>query len=155
MSIILTGLAPEQPLIHEFMDKYSGYAVDASESGSLEKTAALLRRCDLLVSNDTGIMHLAAAMGTPTVGLFGPTSPRCWAPIGSRATYVYDTKVACSPCINLYANCRPLECANPEKSRCMLDITVDSVLTAARRVIAGGWLGQPDTIDGRESPGLH
>jgi hypothetical protein len=65
-SIILTGLAPERPLIHEFMDKYSGYAVDASESGSLEKTAALLRRCDLIVSNDTGIMHLAAAMGTPT-----------------------------------------------------------------------------------------
>ena len=150
ISIILTGLAPERPLIHEFMDKYSGYAVDASESGSLEKTAALLRRCDLLVSNDTGIMHLAAAMGTPTVGLFGPNSPRYWAPLGSRATYVYDTKVACSPCLNLYANRWPLECANPEKSRCMLDITVDSVLNAARCVITDDWLGKADMYDGRE-----
>jgi heptosyltransferase-2 len=154
-SIVLTGTAPERPLIRQFMDKYSGHAVNACHSGSLEKTAALLKRCDLLVSNDTGIMHLGAAMGVATVGLFGPNSPSCWAPIGPRATYVYHTKVVCSPCLDLYTNRWPLECANPEKSRCMLDITVDSVLTAARRVIVGGWLGQPDIIDGRESPGLH
>jgi heptosyltransferase-2 len=154
-SIVLTGTAPERPLIRQFMDKYSGHAVNASDSGSLEQTAALLKRCDLLVSNDTGIMHLGATMGVATVGLFGPNSPRCWAPIGPRATYVYDTKVVCSPCLDLYTNRWPLVCANPEKSRCMLDITVDSVLTAARRVIAGGWLGQSDPIDGRESPGLH
>jgi heptosyltransferase-2 len=154
-SIVLTGTAPERPLIRAFIDQYSGHAVDASESGSLAKTAALLRRCNLLVSNDTGIMHLAAAMGTPTVGLFGPNSPRYWAPIGSRATYVYQTKVACSPCLNLYANRWPLECANPVKSRCMLDIEVDSVLNAARRVITSPWLGPADPADGREVSGLR
>jgi ADP-heptose:LPS heptosyltransferase len=154
-SIILTGTAPERPLIRGFIDQYSGHAADASHSGSLEKTAALLERCQLLVSNDTGIMHLAAAMGTPTVGLFGPNSPRYWAPIGPRATFVYDTKVACSPCLNLYANRWPLECANPEKSRCMLDISVDSVLNAARGVITGAWLGNAEAIDGSGTPGLH
>lgn len=153
-SIILTGTAPERPLIRRFIDQYSGHAADASHSGSLEKTAALLERCQLLVSNDTGIMHLAAAMGTPTVGLFGPNSPRYWAPIGPRATSVYDTKVACSPCLNLYANRWPLECANPEKSRCMLDIGVDSVLNAARRVIIGAWLGNPEAANERTTPGL-
>ena len=154
-SIVLTGTPPERPLIRAFIDKYSGHAVDASDSGSLANTAALLERCNLLVSNDTGIMHLAAAMGTPTVGLFGPNSPHYWAPIGSRATYVYETKVACSPCLNLYANRWPLECANPVKSRCMLDIEVDSVLNAARRVIAGPWLGSADAADGREVSGPH
>ena len=99
-------------------------------------------------------MHLAAAMGTPTVGLFGPNSPRYWAPIGPRATFVYDTKVACSPCLNLYANRWPLECANPEKSRCMLDIGVDSVLNAARRVITDAWLGNPEATSERTTPGL-
>jgi heptosyltransferase-2 len=148
-SIVLTGTAPERPLIRAFMEKYTGHAVDASDSGTLEKTASLLRRCNLLLSNDTGVMHLAAVMGTPTVGLFGPNSPRQWAPIGPRATYVYETKVACSPCLNLYANRWPLECANSEKSRCMLDIRVDSVLNAARRVIVGDWLGRADT-DERE-----
>jgi ADP-heptose:LPS heptosyltransferase len=154
-SIILTGTAPERALIHGFIDQYSGHAADASQSGSLEKTAALLERCQLLVSNDTGIMHLAAAMGTPTVGLFGPNSPRYWAPVGPRATFVYDTKVACSPCLNLYANRWPLECANPEKSRCMLDISVDSVLNAARNVITGAWLGNPKAANGRTTPDLH
>jgi ADP-heptose:LPS heptosyltransferase len=154
-SIVLTGTAPERPLIRAFIDKYSGHAVDASDSGSLANTAALLQRCNLLVSNDTGIMHLAAAMGTPTVGLFGPNSPRYWGPIGSRATYVYETKVACSPCLNLYANRWPLECANPVKSRCMLDIEVDSVLNAARSVITSPWLGSANAPDGREVSGLH
>jgi heptosyltransferase-3 len=134
-SIILTGSSPERPLIRAFLAQYSAHALDASESDSLEKTAAMLNLCSLLVSNDTGVMHLAAAMGTPTVGLFGPNSPRCWAPIGPRATYVYDTNVACSPCLNLYANRWPLECTNPQWSRCMLDIEVDSVLNAARRVV--------------------
>ncbi|MGH7931553.1 MAG: glycosyltransferase family 9 protein, partial [Candidatus Binataceae bacterium] len=96
--------------------------------------------CSLLVSNDTGIMHLGAALGTPTVGLFGPNSPRYWAPLGPRATYVYDTRLPCSPCLNLYADRWPLNCTHPEKGRCMLDITVDSVMMAAKRVILGNWL---------------
>jgi heptosyltransferase-2 len=149
-TVVLTGTEPERPVIRTFMDKYSGQAIDASDTGSLENTAALLRRCDLLVSNDTGIMHLGAVMGTPTVGLFGANSPRQWAPLGPRATYVYDTKVTCSPCLNLYANRWPLECTNFEKSKCMLDIEVDSVLNAARRVISSEWLGKTDTVDGQE-----
>lgn len=140
LPVILTGTAPERDLIRTFVSRYSGHAIDASELGSLARTAALLKRCSLLVSNDTGIMHLGAALGTPTVGLFGPNSPRYWAPLGPRATYVYDTRVPCSPCLNLYADRWPLDCSHPEKGRCMLDITVDSVMAAAKRVILGGWL---------------
>ena len=140
LSIVLTGTASEKELIAAFIRVYPGRAIDASESGSLLRTAALLKRCRLLVSNDTGIMHLGAALGVPTVGLFGPNSPRYWAPLGPRATYVYDTGVACSPCLNLYADRWPLECSHPEKGRCMLDIKVDSVMMAARRVIVGEWL---------------
>jgi heptosyltransferase II len=138
--VILTGTAPERELIRAFISTYSGRAVDASEPRSLMHTAALLKRCNLLVSNDTGIMHLGAALGVPTVGLFGPNSPRYWAPLGPRATYVYDTKVPCSPCLNLYADRWPLACSHDEKGRCMLDITVNSVIMAAKRVILGEWL---------------
>jgi heptosyltransferase II len=140
LSVMLTGTASERELIHTFISMYSGPAIDASDTGSLMRTAALLKRCNLLVSNDTGIMHLGAALGVPTVGLFGPNSPRYWAPLGPRATYVYDTKVPCSPCLNLYADRWPLACSHPEKGRCMLDITVDSVMMAARRVVVGEWL---------------
>jgi ADP-heptose:LPS heptosyltransferase len=141
VTILLTGSLAEHGLIQRFVQSYLGRVIDASTTASVEQTAALLEHCDLLVSNDTGIMHLGAAMGTPTVGLFGPNSPRHWAPVGPRATYVYETKLECSPCLNLYMNRWPLECANIDKNRCMLDIGVNAVLSAARRVITGSWLG--------------
>ena len=140
LAIVLTGTPPEHPLIQEFIARYSGYAVDTSELGSVEKVASILRRCDLLVSNDTGIMHLGAAMGTPTVGLFGATTPKHWAPVRPRAITVYETSVPCSPCVNIYAGLQPHECSNPDKTRCMRDISVGSVVSAARSVVAGDWL---------------
>jgi heptosyltransferase-2 len=141
LAIVLTGTPPERPLIREFIARYSGFAVDASVLGSVDKVAPVLRRCDLLVSNDTGVMHLGAAMATPTVGLFGPVSPTQWGPVGPRVATVYQTSVPCSPCVNTYAGVRPLECFNPDKTRCMRDIEVSSVVSAARSVIAGNWLG--------------
>jgi heptosyltransferase II len=140
IAIVLTGTPPEQPLIREFIARYSGYAVDASVLGSVDKVATVLRRCDLLVSNDTGVMHLGAAMATPTVGLFGPVSPKHWGPIGPRVATVYETSVPCSPCVNTYAGVRPHECFNPDRSRCMQDIGVASVVSAASSVIVGDWL---------------
>jgi heptosyltransferase III len=138
--VVLTGTANEKPLIHKFSDLYEGPVVDASGGGSIETTALILKRCDLFVSIDTGVMHLAAAMGTPTVGLFGPNTPKHWAPIGPRAGYVYATTLSCSPCINNYTNSIPSACANIEKSRCMLDIDAEAVLRTAKDVIIGSWL---------------
>jgi heptosyltransferase-2 len=134
ITIILTGTALERPLIHQFIAAFRGRAIDASELNSIERTVALLRRSDLLVSNDTGVMHLGAALGVATVGLFGATSPKHWAPVGCRATYVYDTQVACSPCVNNYRNLMPSRCTNSEQGRCMRDITAESVIGAIGRV---------------------
>jgi ADP-heptose:LPS heptosyltransferase len=139
-TIILTGTHTESGLIQGFMSEYAGASVDASDAGTIQRTIAILQRCALLVSNDTGIMHLGAALGVPTVGLFGPNTPRHWAPLGARATYVYDTRLACSPCINNYSNQVPTVCTNAVKSRCMHDITVPSVLNAVHRVAANGRL---------------
>lgn len=140
VSVVLTGTEAERELIGLFIREYSGPCADASALGSIERTIAVLRRCGLLVSNDTGVMHLGAAMGLPTVGLFGPNTPRHWAPIGPRATYVYDTAEPCSPCINNYLNRVPAACVNPIKSRCMYDIGVASVLAAAARIVPDGWM---------------
>jgi ADP-heptose:LPS heptosyltransferase len=140
VSFVLTGTEAEKELIRRFMCEYSGHCIDASDLGAIERTIAVLGRCGLLISNDTGIMHLGAAMGVPTVGLFGPNTPRHWAPVGPRATYVYDTVVSCSPCINNYINRTPVACTNPIKSHCMYDISVASVLAAAKRVVVSGWM---------------
>jgi len=135
VTIILTGTKSEQPLIDDFRKDYPGRCINASDLGGLERTAVLLRRCDLLISGDTGIMHLGAAMGTPTVGLFGPNTPVCWAPVGPRATYVYSTCRSCSPCINSYRRHIPEECTAAQQGACMLDIAVDDVLRAASKVV--------------------
>jgi heptosyltransferase II len=81
------------------------------------------------VSNDSGLMHIAAALGTPTMGIFGPTSPYYWAPInGLAATVQTKTTVPCQPCH------RPVCTMNDH--RCMRDIAASDVVEVAARVLA-------------------
>ncbi|QNI31581.1 glycosyltransferase family 9 protein [Alloacidobacterium dinghuense] len=140
MTVVLTGGTAEQPLMENFKLQFPGRTVGASDLGTFERSAALLERCDLLISCDTGIMHLGAAMGTPTVGLFGPNTPICWGPVGFRATYVYPTRQPCSPCINSYQRYIPARCTAIQQSACMWDISVDDVLAATRTVLRDGWV---------------
>jgi ADP-heptose:LPS heptosyltransferase len=64
---------------------------------TLSQAAALLSRSDVYLGNDSGISHLAAALGTRTVSLFGPTDPARWAPRGKKVT-VLRRGIECSPC---------------------------------------------------------
>jgi heptosyltransferase II len=136
---LLTGQAAERELIAEFTRTYTGCACDLSSITSVAETAAILQRCHLLISNDGGVMHLGAAMGVPTVGLFGPASPQQWAPRGPRATFLQGQELPCQPCIRSYREAPPARCTNWISSQCMLSISVDDVIAAARRV-AGSWL---------------
>jgi heptosyltransferase-2 len=84
---------------------------------------------DVAISNDSGLMHIAAALNTPTVGIFGPTSPYHWAPLnGLAATVQTKTVVPCQPCH------RPVCTMNDH--RCMLDISASDVAEIAQRVLA-------------------
>jgi heptosyltransferase-2 len=81
------------------------------------------------ISNDSGLMHIAAALGTPTMGIFGPTSPYHWAPLnGLAATVQTKTVVPCQPCH------RPVCTMNDH--RCMRDIPASDVVATAARVLA-------------------
>ncbi len=55
---------------------------------TIREVAALLTKANLVITNDTGIMHVAAAVGAPVLSLFGPTDPRQWAPAGTRNRYI-------------------------------------------------------------------
>jgi heptosyltransferase-2 len=81
------------------------------------------------ISNDSGLMHIAAALGTPTMGIFGPTSPYHWAPLnGLAATIQTKTVVPCQPCH------RPVCRMNDH--RCMRDIPAFDVVATAQRVLS-------------------
>jgi len=76
-----------------------GRIIDAIGAGDLPTVAAMLQRCTLYVGNDSGLMHLAAASGVPTLGLFGPSDDRHYAPWGARTAVArtplsYDALVA-------------------------------------------------------------
>ena len=82
----------------------------------------------LAISNDSGLMHIAAALGTPTIGIFGPTSPYHWAPLnGLAATVQTKTAVPCQPCH------RPVCRMNDH--RCMRDIPAADVVEIAEHVL--------------------
>jgi ADP-heptose:LPS heptosyltransferase len=97
--------------------------------------AALLARALGVVSNDSGPMHLAAALGAPTLGLFGPETPVMYAPLGREVRALYRP-TPCSPCINVHDN-KVASCiyGRPE---CLVNIGVDEVHAVLRELIAGG-----------------
>ena len=93
---------------------------------TLLQFAALLKRCALFVGNDSGAMHIAAAMGTPLVALFGPSNPGEWGPRGGQAEVIYKG-LDCRVCF--HPTCRRGE------DNCMRRISVDEVFTAGKRLL--------------------
>lgn len=93
----------------------------------LVETAACLARCALFVGNDSGLMHLSAAMGAPTLGLFGPTDERRYAPFGPKAAFVRGARS--------YADLEPEDRAGHTTSL-MDDLSVDAAYSAALRLVS-------------------
>ncbi len=89
---------------------------------SIGDLPALLSLCHLFIGNDSGAMHVAAAVGLPVVGIFGPTDPAGTAPVTPRFQFVRQP-VSCSPCFLRHC---------PVDHRCMGRIGVDAVYAAAR-----------------------
>lgn len=96
----------------------------------LEMVAALIQRCDLMVSSDSGLMHIAAAVGTPIVAIFGPTNVSRTRPYTSDATIIFDPQkhsLLKYPFATTKANMIPREAL-----RCFETITVEKVFTAVQ-----------------------
>jgi len=110
----------------------SGRLVDLGGALSIGALHALFQRADLVVSNDSGPMHLAAAQGVPTLGLFGPETPVMYAPLGAR-TRVHYAPPLCSPCINVH-DAKVLSCIHGQPE-CLMRIEVEQVLTSARGLL--------------------
>jgi heptosyltransferase II len=95
----------------------------------LRNAILALAAADLAVSNDSGLLHVAAALGTPAIGIFGPTSAWHWAPLNPIAAVVETTdELACRPCH------KPV--CRLGHHRCMREISVDRVAMAVRQTMA-------------------
>jgi heptosyltransferase-2 len=125
---MIVGSRKDQGEAEDMASKMRGKAWDLTGETTLGQLAALLARCDLLVANDSGAMHVAAATQTPIVALFGPTDPARTSPYGVRYRLLRH-EVDCSPCLLR-------EC--PTDHRCLRGIKVNEVLEAASAFLEKG-----------------
>lgn len=94
----------------------------------LRNAVLALAASSLAISNDSGLLHVAAAIGTPAIGIFGPTSPELWKPLNPIAAVIQSrTDVPCRPCHEPV--CRM------QHQACMRDIPTDAVIDVAQRVL--------------------
>jgi len=106
-----------------------GVGLNLAGKTSLAETAALLQRCLLLVTGDSGLLHIAVELQVPTVSLFGPGIEQKWAPRGGQHI-VLNKYLSCSPCTRFGYTPRCRFGAN-----CLDQITVDDVEQAVRRIL--------------------
>lgn len=97
------------------------------ENAPLKEAAAVLARAALYVGNDSGMTHLAALLGVPTVALFGATDPRVWSPRGRRVEIVAGT----APC----APCEPEERRRCPDNICLKSIPLEEVIARTKALI--------------------
>jgi len=122
LAVILTG--QKATALEKIRLRAHGTVINLEGRTTLKDLAELYRRATLLVTTDSGPMHLAAALGTPVVALFGPTDPSRTGPYGSGHIVIQES-LSCVPCFR--KTCRDMTC--------MKDITVDQVFDAVARVL--------------------
>jgi heptosyltransferase-2 len=120
--VILFGTSAELDVSKAISAEMRRTPLDLTGKTALADLPALLSQCHLFIGNDSGAMHVAAAVGLPIVAVFGPTDPLGTAPVTLRCSIVQQ-KPYCSPCF--LRRC-------PTDHRCMTAVTADMVEAAAR-----------------------
>jgi heptosyltransferase III len=131
-AVVLTAAPspPEMELVREILARCRSTPIDLSGKLSLKALAALTARAKLFVGVDSAPMHIAAAMGTPVVALFGPTGDIEWGPWRVRSRIVASDAHPCRPCGND-------GCGGGKVSECLTTLPVERVYAAARELLAG------------------
>jgi ADP-heptose:LPS heptosyltransferase len=129
--VAVTGSPAEGGLAREVAEAAERDLWDLSGQLELPDLVALLARARLLVSNDSGPVHLASALGVPVLGLYGPNSPLLYGPLSAGSIAFHDAP-PCSPCITNF-NYKTSRCRNPV---CIQAIEVEPVARAALSLVA-------------------
>ncbi len=127
MRVVLTGCAAEHEIVRIVKSAMRHPVVDLCGKTSLGGIAALIAQARLVVCNDTGISHIAAAVATPSVIIACGSDPQRWAPLDSDRHCVVQATVSCRPC--MHANC-------PIGHPCAENVGTDEVHRAAMRMLS-------------------
>ena len=116
--VVIFGGPGEEDIVDNVTGNMSAAVVAIKDKMTLGQLGAMIKKCDLFLSNDTGPMHISVAAGTPTIGLFGPGNHIKFQPIGEKHALIRKD-VPCSPCKQFTSKCKD--------NICMKLITVDEV----------------------------
>ena len=139
--LIVLGPA-EGPEVEKVFEVGGPGTVVLGKGLSLLQLASVMEGCRLFIGNDSGVSHLAAALGIPTLTIFGPTDPRVWSPRGKRVVVV-RRETPCSPCPQE----RFFQC---QHSECLKGIETEDVLEGIRRLEVKNEVSRKEVEDGRE-----
>jgi ADP-heptose:LPS heptosyltransferase len=129
--VVVTGGPSERDLVASVVAGAGVGAVPLVGTSLLE-LAGVLAGAEAVLSGDTGPLHLAAALGRPVVGVYGPTDPAQTGPLGPRAVVV-RRPVPCGPCYDLR---EPAECKLPDRALvCMRELAPEAVLRGLLRLL--------------------
>ncbi len=130
---VIVGSADDARLAAAIVETSSGRVLSAAGALSLRQSAALIRRAAVLVTNDSAPLHLATAVGTPVVAIFGPTVPEFgFGPRRRGDVTVGNDELPCRPC----SKHGPPQCPLGHH-RCMRDLTVEQVMQAIATIASG------------------
>jgi len=133
LGVVVVGSADERALGEEVVGHMRHPAVNLAGRTSLDELGDVLRRCALLVGNDSGVAHLASAVGTPVVAVFGPFNHHTWQPLGRSVVVRATPALPCMPCVN-----RGFERGYPEgcpPRYCLREVTPAMVVAAAEGLL--------------------
>lgn len=130
IGIILFGGKPEMALGESIRDGFKGDALNTCGQLSLQEAAALMQQCNVVISNDTGLMHLAAALNKKLVAIFGSTTAELGFFPNATEQVILQRDLDCRPCSHVGRH----KC--PKKHfRCMRDIQPESVSAAVLKLL--------------------
>lgn len=128
MDTTFIGGHKEKLIINNHLKDLLFPGINVAGKLTLHQSIALLKRCDLLVCNDTGFMHIASALRIPVIALFGPTDERVNGPYSGN-NIVISRQTDCAPC---YKGSWKINC---DKNLCMENISVEKVELAIRKIL--------------------
>ena len=130
--VILTGAPADLPQIESILHRMREHAINLAGKTSLTQLAALLQQADLLISGDSGPLHMGVACDTPIIAIYGPTSPALTGPVSPDAI-VLRSGIWCSPCYN---EKDPADCPF-YTTQCMKNILPGQVFEVAHNKLMG------------------
>ncbi len=121
--LLILGSAGDRAIAASILGVVGPKAADLTGKTTLSQAMAIIARCRVFVTNDSGLMHVAAALGVPLVAIFGSTDPTRTGPQGATSRVIYKG-LSCAPCLK--TRC-------PRKRECMEAVTVEEVFEEVKR----------------------